>query len=140
LRLKSFEDLHKLWYVLLKERNMLLSQKNVIDEEGKKAYQLAIGPRLKKVKLSMARLKTVLGERVKEAKLIETHRLRVQRKEKLERLAIEAERRKQSAQGASSSASASASASPSGTVTTAHVESPGSVSTPGSSSSSVSSV
>jgi hypothetical protein len=121
---------------------MLLSQKNVIDEEGKKAYQLAIGPRLKKVKLSMARLKTVLGERVKEAKLIETHRLRVQRKEKLERLAIEAERRKQSAQGASSSASASASASasPSGTVTTAHVESPGSVSTPGSSSSSVSSV
>ena len=39
LRLKSFDDLHKLWYVLLKEKNLLLSQREMMDENGQKAFK-----------------------------------------------------------------------------------------------------
>mmetsp|Transcript_74066 Transcript_74066/g.116878 ORF Transcript_74066/g.116878 Transcript_74066/m.116878 type:complete len:234 (+) Transcript_74066:58-759(+) len=60
LRLKSFEDLHKLWYVLLKEKNFLLAEQH-------EARQLRIRwkhhGRLKKVKLSMKRILTVLTRR-----------------------------------------------------------------------------
>ncbi|ORX72790.1 MRP-L47-domain-containing protein [Linderina pennispora] len=63
LRQKSWEDLQKLWYVVLKERNVLASQ---VEE----AARLKIPPqffsnrsRIIKCKKTMARIKTVLNER-----------------------------------------------------------------------------
>jgi len=62
LRVKSTEDLHKLWYVLLKEKNALKSDFIL----KKKAYHAA-GPqgRMGKVRVTMARLLTVVNERKK---------------------------------------------------------------------------
>ena len=60
LRLKSFEDLHKLWYVLLKERNCLVSERHRFNSNG---LMMPQKDRIKKVKQSMARIKTVLRER-----------------------------------------------------------------------------
>lgn len=69
LRLKSFEDLQKLWFVLLKERNMLRTYQNLCRQTGSrmKGYD-----RLEKVKLSMARIKVVLNERRIEYKTAST--------------------------------------------------------------------
>ncbi|EGG17377.1 hypothetical protein DFA_08372 [Cavenderia fasciculata] len=58
LRGKSFEDLHKLWFVLLKERNKLMSER-----ENAKDHKLTNPFRLQKVRKSMTAIKTVLGER-----------------------------------------------------------------------------
>jgi large subunit ribosomal protein L47 len=65
LRLKSFDDLHKLWFVLLKERNMLVTQRKLPaeDEKGKLPFKNTAKSRLRKVRDSMARLLTVLTER-----------------------------------------------------------------------------
>ena len=60
LRHKSNEDLHKLWYVLLKERNMLLTVRH---ECARRKKPLENPERMKKVKKSMARILVVLGER-----------------------------------------------------------------------------
>jgi large subunit ribosomal protein L47 len=62
LRLKSFQDLHKLWFVLLKEKNMLLGQR--LEAQVTKERDAFPHPhRLVKVKKSMARIKRVLSER-----------------------------------------------------------------------------
>lgn len=65
LRQKSWEDLQKLWYVTLKERNLLASQV----EEGNRLsipeQFFSNKGRIIKCKKTMARIKTVLGERQK---------------------------------------------------------------------------
>jgi|Transcript_9068 large subunit ribosomal protein L47 len=60
LRRKSFKDLHELWYVLLTERNMLLTEKHLakVNREPMRAPH-----RMTKVRKSMAKIKLVLTER-----------------------------------------------------------------------------
>ncbi|GAM29457.1 hypothetical protein SAMD00019534_126330, partial [Acytostelium subglobosum LB1] len=58
LRGKSFEDLHKLWFVLLKERNKVATERELA-----KGHKLTNPLRLKKIRKSMAAIKVVLGER-----------------------------------------------------------------------------
>lgn len=64
LRRKSFDDLHKLWYVLYKERNLLLSEKEKVRRVGRPIGGLE-EHRYTKVKRSMAAIKHVLSERQK---------------------------------------------------------------------------
>ena len=60
LRIKSNSDLHKLWYVLLKEKNMLLT----MQEECKRVCSLFPSPeRIDKVEESMKNLENVIRER-----------------------------------------------------------------------------
>jgi len=62
LRLKSNTDLHKLWYVLLKEKNMLLT----MEHQAKEDTRLFPSPeRLDKVEDSMENLEAVVRERNK---------------------------------------------------------------------------
>lgn len=69
LRIKSNSDLHKLWYVLLKERNMLLT----MEENAKAEWKLFPSPeRLDKVEESMENLETVVRERNKAYHMLET--------------------------------------------------------------------
>jgi len=64
LRNKSFDDLHQLWFVLLRERNMLLTARESARREKR---PFSHPQRLLKVKRSMASIKTVLGERERAA-------------------------------------------------------------------------
>lgn len=60
LRIKSNTDLHKLWYVLLKERNMLFTMEN----ECNMKMRLFPNPeRIDKVEESMKNIETVVRER-----------------------------------------------------------------------------
>lgn len=60
LRLKSFEDLQKLWFVLLKEKNMLATYKNLCRQNN---IVMMNPERSGKVRDSMAAIKQVVGER-----------------------------------------------------------------------------
>ncbi|KAK1162630.1 39S ribosomal protein L47, mitochondrial-like [Acipenser oxyrinchus oxyrinchus] len=69
LRTKSSEDLHKLWYVLLKEKNMLLT----VEQEAKRQrVQMPSPERLKKIERSMKRLDTIVQERENALRLLQT--------------------------------------------------------------------
>uniref|UniRef100_A0A1I8Q4N9 Large ribosomal subunit protein uL29m n=1 Tax=Stomoxys calcitrans TaxID=35570 RepID=A0A1I8Q4N9_STOCA len=69
LRIKSNKELHQLWYILLKERNMLLTMEHECNEQ----MELFPSPeRLDKVKISMKNLETVVRERNKAYHLLET--------------------------------------------------------------------
>lgn len=71
LRIKSNSDLHKLWYVLLKEKNMLLTMEHECNEK----YELFPSPeRLDKVQESMQNIETVVRERNRAYHLLETGR------------------------------------------------------------------
>ncbi|PSR95859.1 39S ribosomal protein [Actinidia chinensis var. chinensis] len=60
LRLKSWDDLHKLWYVLFKEKNMLMTQRQMLHAQN---LRFPHPERLPKVRKSMCRIKHVLTER-----------------------------------------------------------------------------
>lgn len=69
LRIKSNADLHKLWFVLLKEKNMLLTMEHECNDK----VELFPSPeRIDKVNLSMEHLETVVRERNKAYHLLET--------------------------------------------------------------------
>lgn len=64
LRRKSFEDLHKLWFILYKERNLLLTSKQTLRRQGREVVA-ADENRYVKVKRAMGGIKFVLNERRK---------------------------------------------------------------------------
>jgi large subunit ribosomal protein L47 len=60
LRRKSQVELHALWHVMVRERNMLHSEKHA----ARRVQATMKDPsRIRKVRKSMARIKVVLGER-----------------------------------------------------------------------------
>ncbi|KAK0202911.1 mitochondrial 39-S ribosomal protein L47 (MRP-L47)-domain-containing protein [Desarmillaria ectypa] len=65
LRLKSFTDLHTLWYVLLREQNLLATQAEEVRRAGiaPRMIQIGLGPKKRECRLSMARIKAVMNER-----------------------------------------------------------------------------
>lgn len=62
LRKKSFDDLHSLWITLYKERNALHAEKLAWKRAGQRMPQAT---RLSKTRLSMNRIKQVMGERAR---------------------------------------------------------------------------
>ncbi|XP_077300152.1 mitochondrial ribosomal protein L47 [Arctopsyche grandis] len=69
LRIKSNTDLHKLWYILLKERNMLFT----MEKEADRAWKPFPNPeRVDKVQISMRNIEAVVKERNSAYHLLET--------------------------------------------------------------------
>eukprot|EP00164_Ancoracysta_twista_P010767 GFYU01016365.1.p2 GENE.GFYU01016365.1~~GFYU01016365.1.p2 ORF type:complete len:103 (-),score=22.75 GFYU01016365.1:70-378(-) len=64
LRQHSFDDLHKLWWVLLREKNVLMTE---LDSAKSAGVPMEGRDRIRKVRKSMSRIKAVLGERERAA-------------------------------------------------------------------------
>ncbi|VEU37375.1 unnamed protein product [Pseudo-nitzschia multistriata] len=76
LRRKSYEDLHRLWYVLYKEKNMLLTEQQL---SRRRQLIFPQPERFKKVQKSMGAIRQVLGERKRET--VAAHLARHEEKE-----------------------------------------------------------
>ncbi|KAF8798950.1 MRP-L47-domain-containing protein, partial [Phlegmacium glaucopus] len=64
LRNKSFKDLHTLWYVCLREKNLLATQKEEVRRMGVTNSELQVsGEKVRNCRKTMARIKAVLNER-----------------------------------------------------------------------------
>jgi large subunit ribosomal protein L47 len=85
LRLKSFDDLHRLWFVALKEKNLLLSERQLYRSYNVRTPWPHHG-RLKKTKLTMKRILTVLTRRSIDAECVQAREIlaRQKRREFLE--------------------------------------------------------
>jgi large subunit ribosomal protein L47 len=70
LRLKSFDDLHRLWFIGLKEKNLLMSERQVYRSYNVRSPWPNHG-RLKKTKLTMKRILTVLTRRAIDQQCVE---------------------------------------------------------------------
>lgn len=64
LRRKSYEDLHRLWYILYKEKNMLLTEQQL---SRRRQLIFPQPERFQKVQKSMGAIRQVLGERKRKA-------------------------------------------------------------------------
>jgi hypothetical protein len=73
LRWKSFSDLHKLWFVCLKERNMLLSERLYYRQVGQSQPEPS---RMLKVKATMRTIKVVINERARASALLKADEAR----------------------------------------------------------------
>eukprot|EP00536_Pseudo-nitzschia_multiseries_P006725 jgi/Psemu1/304323/fgenesh1_kg.146_\ len=86
LRRKSYEDLHRLWYVLYKEKNMLLTERQL---SRRRQLIFPQPDRFKKVQKSMGAIRQVLGERKRET--VAAHLARHEERELAKRMEAESE-------------------------------------------------
>ena len=86
LRRKSYEDLHRLWYVLYKEKNMLLTEQQL---SRRRQLVFPQPERFRKVQKGMGAIRQVLGERKREA--VAAHLERHREKELAKRMTAEIE-------------------------------------------------
>ncbi|TBU43588.1 mitochondrial 39-S ribosomal protein L47 (MRP-L47)-domain-containing protein [Dichomitus squalens] len=63
LRRKSFKDLHTLWYVVLRERNLLATQQAEARRMGANEQTLGLWAKAFRCRKTMARIKYVINER-----------------------------------------------------------------------------
>ncbi|KAI5122807.1 hypothetical protein M0805_000149 [Coniferiporia weirii] len=93
LRRKSFKDLHTLWYIVLRERNLLATQRAEAKRLGVLDEYVEIREKDTRCRKTMARIKQVLNERriaYEQAYAMDYERYKtISEKEKAEQLALQ---------------------------------------------------